>query len=108
MFFLTELPVDCGPPHSIANASVNYTSTAEGSVAVYECDERFFQSGQFISTCLRNGDSGRWSPDPKTLLCSMILIIMYWLMKVHETQQLLKLTENIELMINDIEDTACL
>ena len=44
----------------------------------------------------------------KTVLCSMILIIMYWLMKVHETQQLLKLSENIELMINDIEETACL
>ena len=69
MFFLTELPVDCGPPQSIANASVNYTSTAEGSVAVYECDERFFQSGQFVRTCLRNGDSGRWSPDPSVVKC---------------------------------------
>ena len=28
------------------------------------------------------------------------------LMKGHETQQLLKLTENIELMINDIEETV--
>ena len=69
MFFLTELPIDCGPPQSIANASVNYTSTAEGSVAVYECDEGFFQSGQFVSTCLRNGDSGRWSPDPSVVKC---------------------------------------
>ena len=69
MFFLTELPVDCGPPHSIANASVNYTSTAEGLLAVYESDERFFQSGQFVSTCLRNGESGRWSPDPSVVKC---------------------------------------
>ena len=69
MFFLIELPVDCGPPQSIANASVNYTSTAESSVAVYECDEGFFQFGQFVSTCLRNGDSGRWSPDPSVVKC---------------------------------------
>ena len=63
MFFLTELPVDCGPPQSIANASVNYTSTAEGSVAVYE------MSVLFVSRCLRNGDSGRWSPDPSVVKC---------------------------------------
>ena len=65
MFFLTELPVDCGPPQSIANASVNYTSTAESSVAVYECDEGFFQSGQFVTRCLRNGEP----PDPSVVKC---------------------------------------
>ena len=43
----------------------------------------------------------------KTVLCSMALIMMYIIL-VDETQQLLKLTENIELMINDLEVTACL
>ena len=52
-------PADCGIP-IIANGSVNYTTTIEGSTANYQCDVGLVPEGVMMSICMVNGE---WAPD---------------------------------------------
>ena len=50
--------LDCGPPMSIYNGSVEYHSSVYQSVAYYMCDAGFELSGETTVYCQ---DSGLWS-----------------------------------------------
>ena len=59
--------VDCGPPGNPQRGSTNYTSTTEGSVAFYSCDQYLVPEGRMRANCTRNG----WSPiNPGHLSCT--------------------------------------
>ena len=59
--------VDCGQPGIPQHGSTNYTSTTEGSVAFYSCDQHLVPEGRMRTNCTRNG----WSPiNPGRLSCT--------------------------------------
>ena len=59
--------VDCGAPGNPQRGSTNYTSTTDGSVAFYSCDEHLVPEGRMRANCTRNG----WSPiNPGRLSCT--------------------------------------
>ena len=55
--------VDCGDPDSPANGDVSYTTTTEGSVADYSCDEGYDLNGVTQRICQSNNT---WSGDVPT------------------------------------------
>ena len=63
----TCVPVDCGPPGSPANGSVEMTTTTFLSTATFTCFSGFVRSG--ASTVICQSD-GRWSDSPPT--CTII------------------------------------
>ena len=65
--FLYLFTVDCGPPGTPQRGSMNYTTTAEGSVAFYSCNQHLVPEGWMRANCTRNG----WSPlDPGRVNCT--------------------------------------
>ena len=64
---LNLFTVDCGPPGTPQRGSTNYTSTTEGSVVFYSCDQHLVPEGRMKVNCTRNG----WSPlDPGRVNCT--------------------------------------
>ena len=61
-----HVPVDCQPPQPPINGIVQYTTTQEGSLSVYKCDNGFIPYGQFKTKCC---EAGQWFPDPMELAC---------------------------------------
>ena len=57
---------DCGPPPSIEDGSVEFTSTLNGSLVLYSCDEGYTLTGQDNITCLTDSENilGKWSTEP--------------------------------------------
>ena len=65
--------VDCGAPQPPANGSIDpYSSTLEGAVISFQCDQGFSPSEEVTATCVRDGNtgSGTWSPDPAGHICT--------------------------------------
>ena len=61
---------ECGPPPPVTNGFINdrYTSTVEGAVITYHCNEGLSPSGQLTAVCQSNG---RWRPNPAETTCRM-------------------------------------
>ena len=58
---------DCGPPPPVTNGSINsYTSTVEGAVITYQCNEGLCPSGLLTAVCQPDG---RWRPNPADTTC---------------------------------------
>ena len=65
--------VDCGAPQPPASGSVApYSSTLEGAVISFQCDQGFSPPEERTATCARDEDtaSGAWTPDPAQHTCS--------------------------------------
>ena len=58
----------CHDPIPPMNGSIGgYTSTVEGSVVAFYCNEGLIPLGQMNTTCTSNGS---WTPNPAELICS--------------------------------------
>jgi len=67
-FNISPTPVDCGPPPTPRNGSLeSYTNTREGSVVFYSCDPGLIPEMRMMSMCTGSG----WSPNPCDLTCSI-------------------------------------
>ena len=59
---------DCGVP--VSNATLNYSSTLEGSVLILTCENDTSTDEQALNvTCHSNGS---WIPDPANFTCSSL------------------------------------
>ena len=70
-------PVDCGAPEFTSSGSVSVltstkTSTTEGAIMSFQCDDGFFLSSGScgIIQCTDSDSVGLWFPDPATLVCT--------------------------------------
>ena len=59
--------VDCTIPMVNSNISLNYSSTLEDSLLIFQCEEGLFPCGVFIARCHRNGT---WIPNPSNHKCT--------------------------------------
>ena len=57
-FCLSCSVVDCGPPPTLTNADLQFSSTVFQSVVTYSCNEGFIPTSSQNRTCLA---SGLWS-----------------------------------------------
>ena len=58
----------CHDPIPPMNGSIGgYTSTVEGSVVTFYCNEGLIPAEQMNTTCASNGS---WTPNPAELICS--------------------------------------
>ena len=58
----------CHDPTPPMNGSIGgYTSTVEGSVVAFYCNEGLIPAEQMNTTCASNGS---WTPNPAKLICS--------------------------------------
>ena len=62
----TEAPVSCGTLTDPPNGEVDYSSTAEGSVAMYTCDPDYPLVGSDMRVCQSNGT---WTSDEPRCGC---------------------------------------
>ena len=69
MLVLAALSVaTCHDPIPPMKGSIGgYTSTVEGSVVAFYCNEGLIPLGQMNTTCASNGS---WTPNPAELICS--------------------------------------
>ncbi len=58
----TCIPVDCGPPPAVTNASVSRAATTYGSSAAYACDAGYALSGTSSLTCQADATWSRPGP----------------------------------------------
>ena len=47
---------------------MNYTTTVEGSIAIYQCDTGLIPVGVVTAICM---ESGEWAPDPANAGCRL-------------------------------------
>ena len=58
----------CHDPIPPLSGSIGgYTSTVEGSVVAFYCNEGLIPAGQMNTTCASNGS---WTPNPAELICN--------------------------------------
>ena len=68
-------PVDCGAPQPPASGYIApYTSTLEGAVISFQCNQGFSPPEERTATCARDEDtgSGAWTPDSAQHTCTRI------------------------------------
>ena len=65
--------VDCGSPQPPANGFIKtVSSTLEGAVISFQCDQGFSPPEERPATCVRDEDTGSaaWEPNPAEQTCS--------------------------------------
>ena len=73
---------ECGYPPNLAHGQVLFTSTAEGSVATYICNEGYKLEGSSTRTC----SSGNWSdsqPFCQGMHAKLHALLMFGIMQNH-------------------------
>ena len=73
--FMCLYTVDCGAPQPPASGSIApHSSTLEGAVISFQCDQGFSPPEERPATCVRDEDTGSavWEPNPAEHTCSRI------------------------------------
>ena len=68
---------DCGDLMNVANGEVDFTTTYDGSVATYSCNEGYVLCGSENRTCLLNGSWSGSPPECISKLCCTLALLQF-------------------------------